>query len=203
MEIDKIIEVNENIKIKIVIKKAYCGYFSSYEMAEFKSGELDRIISFNQWDDYGFQAFCINSNLDEMNRIDFIIRKDNPLYNSINKFLDKEDLIIIDDDDTREINKKTFQFLKNGEEIIVSFCNELGKNEIEKFNIFVKNILTDYRSKIDDGNFDTKDRLYRLFENLREEFCPETLEEYPITSDEIIMKRTYTKKLTPNNSKLV
>jgi len=201
MEIDKIIEINENIKIKVVIKKAYCGYFSSYEMAKFKSGELDIIISFNQWDDYGFQAFCFDCNLDEINRIDFNIEKSNPIFNSINKFLDREDLIIIDDDDTREINKKTLQFLRNDEKIIISFCNELGKNEIEKFNIFVKNILTDYRSKIDDGNFDTKDRLYRLFENLREEFCPETLEEYPVKSDQIIMERTYSKNLIPNNRK--
>lgn len=203
MKIDKIIEVNENIKIKIVITKAYCGYFSSYEMAEFKSGELDRAISFNKWDDYGFQAVCLNSNLDEINKIDFIIRKDNPLYSSINKFLGKEDLIIIDDDDTREINKKTIQFLRSDNEIIVSFSNALGKNKFKKCNIFVKNILPDYRSKIDEGNFDTKDRLYKLFENFREEFCPETLEENPIKSDEIIMKRTYTKKLIPNNRKLV
>ena len=196
------IEVDQNTKIQVIIKKAaYCGYFSSYEMAKFKNGEIEKILSFNQWDDYGFRAFIFNDNLKEINRIDFNIEKSNPLYNSINRFLGKEDLIIIDDDDTREINKKTLQFLRSNDEIIVTFSNELYKNEIEKFNIFVKNILIDYRSKIDDGNFDTKDRLYRLFENLREELCPETLNEYPIKSDEVIMKRTYTKNLLPNNRK--
>lgn len=201
MEIDKIIEVNENIKINVVIKKAYCGYFSSYEMAEFKNGEIEKIISFNQWDDYGIQAYCFNIDLDKINSIDFNIQINNPFYNVINKFLGSEQLIIIDDDDTREINKKTLIFSRDNENIIVKFSNELYRNEIEKFNIFVKNILTDYRSKIDDGNFDTKDRLYRLFENLREQFCPETLEEYPIKGEEITMKRTYTKKLIPNNKK--
>lgn len=199
MEIDKIIEVNENIKIRVIIKKAYCGYFSSYEMAEFKNGELKKIISFHQWDDYGFEAFCFGSDLEDINSVNFNIKRNNPFYDPINKFLDSEQLIIIDDDATREINKKTLSFLRNGDEFIITFSNKRRKNEIEKFNIFVKNILTDYRSKIDDGNFDTKDRLYRLFENFREKFCPETLEKYPIKSEEIIMKRTYTKKLIPNN----
>jgi|GEM_PF-7097205 len=201
MGIDKIIEVDANIKIWVVIEKANIGYSSSYEMAEFRDGELDRTISFIQCDDYKFQTFCLSSNIDEINRIDFNIEKDNPFYNSINKFLDKEDSIIIDDDGTREINKKTLQFLRSGEIIIISFFNELGKNETGKFNIFVKSILTDLRSKIDDGNLDTKDRLCRLFESFRAEFCPETLEEYPIKSDELIMQRTYTMKLRPNNGK--
>ncbi|MDD3453001.1 MAG: hypothetical protein PHN42_01820 [Bacilli bacterium] len=201
MEIDKIIEINENIKIRIIIKKSYCGYFSSYEMAEFKDKELERTVSFNQWDDYGFNAFCLNCDMNIINKVDFKIDKNNLFYTPLKKFLGNEELIIIDDDDTREINKKTLQFLQAKDVIIISFDNQLGKNEMEKFNIFVKNILTDYRSKIDDGNFDTKDRLYKLFEDLREVFCPETLKDYPLKSDEIIMRRTHTKKLIPNNKK--
>ena len=201
MEVDKMLEVGKNLKIRISIKEVNNIYSSSYEIAEFKNGEIDKIISFNEWDDYGFEAMCFNSDIDKINNIDFIIKKDNPLYHSLNKFLDTENLIIIDDDTTREINKKAMLFIRNGEEIIVRFSNELGQNELEKFNIFVKNILTDYRSKIDDGEFDTKDRLYRLFENLREDLCPETLEECPVKSDEITMKLTHTKNLKPNNGK--
>lgn len=195
------IEVNENIKIKIFISKAYSGYFSSYKIIEFKNCQPYGMIAFNQWDDYSFQAYLFDSNFDDINSINFIIKKDNPFYNSLNKFLNKDDLIIIDDDDTSEINKKLLQISRSQEEIIVSFSNELGKNEYEKFNVFVKNIATDYRSKIDSGDFDTKDRLYRLFENFREDFCPETLEEYPIKSEQIIMERTYSKNLIPNNIK--
>lgn len=48
--------------------------------------------------------------------------------------------------------------------IYVIFENTLEEADtLEKFNIFIKNIFTDYRSKIDEQGLDTKLRLLQFF----------------------------------------
>ena len=104
------------------------------------------------------------------------------LYFCLNRLLGSDKSFIIDDDDTREIMEKYMVIKKDNNIIKVFIINtKIIGYDIGKFNVFIKNIGPDPRSKIDD--YKTK---IRIIEFLRD--CERTLlEEYhQITMDEYI-----------------
>ncbi|MCI8778594.1 MAG: hypothetical protein HFI87_05540 [Bacilli bacterium] len=80
------------------------------------------------------------------------------------------------------------RFYKTDDIIILEFINKLDNYndsiKHNKFNVFIKNIGLDCRSKIDCQNKDTKKRLWNFFEesiqNITEEYHQITIEEYDL-----------------------
>lgn len=78
---------------------------------------------------------------------------------------------IIDDDHTNGVNIKTMKIYRNGSGINIYFKNNEEKPEImEKFYIFIKNIMEDGRSKMITRDDNMKKRLIDFFDGVREEF---------------------------------
>lgn len=144
----------------------------------FENGELTKTIAFNIWDDFSFQGWICEDN--ELKKLDFCFDKCDPLYIHLERLLDQDDELIIDDDDTYEDMKKIMRIYKTQNNITISFENKLDRLDIiGKFHIFIKNIVTDYRSKIDCNGQNTKIRLIKFFRGIQNEFFSENLEDVP------------------------
>ena len=164
-------------------------------------------ISFHRGWDYSFNSYYTAYGYSELENIkceSHIIDKTNPLYIPLLHLLNGEDELIIDDDETREINQKYMRINFDGENVIVEFINNLDMDyiPIEKFNIFIKNICADVRSKIDCADKDTKERLFFFFSELADKFQEEdthqmTIEEYLLDNDLLTLEDTkvFVKKL--------
>ena len=113
----------------------------------------------------------------------YVFENSNPLYIPLFHLLKGEEELIIDDDETDEINKKYMRiYLAEDSSIKIDFINDLEKDDLlDKFSVFVKNIGSDYRSKVDYCNMDTKERLFFFFEEVydlfEEEYHQVTIEE--------------------------
>ena len=87
--------------------------------------------------------------------------------------------------------------------VIIDFINNLDNNctHYEKFNVFIKNVCADVRSKIDCADKDTKERLFFFFREVSEMFIEEehqmTIEEYLLDNDLLTLEDTkvFVKKL--------
>ena len=151
-----------------------------------------KTFSMTIWDDMSFCAW--SENMEETDKIEFEFDINDPLYFCLNRLLGSDKSFIIDDDDTREIMKKYMVIKKDNNIIKVFIINtKIVGYDIQKFNVFIKNIGPDPRSKIDD--YKTK---IRIIEFLRD--CERTLlEEYhQITMDEYIEtmnQKRYFKKI--------
>jgi len=151
----------------------------------FENGELKKTIGFNIWDDFAFEAWSIDDQ--ELRELHFHFDKSDPLYIHLEKLLGQDYELIIDDDDTYEDMKKIMKICKEENSIIVSFENRLEKLDvISKFHVFIKNIMTDYRSKIDCNGLDTKDRLIKFFRGIQSDFLDSNLE---INSNDKVYKK--------------
>jgi hypothetical protein len=183
-------ELNKEIKIsdkKIIRYEIRSGYvpIQTVTYANLENGI--KTISFSRWDDYCFRSYheMDFKDYDNSKREEHVFEKDNPLYIPLLHLLDGEDELIIDDDETSEMNKKYMRICKEEEKIIVVFINELGKDtDLEKFNIFIKNIDFDLRSKIDCLRKDTKDRLYFFFQEVHEKMIED---DHQISMDEYLL----------------
>lgn len=126
-------------------------------------------IQFTKRDDYNIRAYhgVTFSDYIKSPSETIIFNKSNPLYIPLLHLLNGEDELIIEDDDTLEYNEKYLRIYKEEENIITKFIyNRYDNTDIERFNIFIKNINFDLRSKIDCSKKDTKDRLYFFFDEL-------------------------------------
>lgn len=133
----------------------------------FLNGELVKTIRLSMWDDFGFEAW-MDSDYDDIDKISFNFELNDPLYPYLDNLLGEDKELVIDDDNTREEYKKVMIISKEEHEIIITFENKLEKNKIlEKYNIFIKNIMNDIRSKIDCRGEDTKIRLINFFDEVR------------------------------------
>lgn len=163
------------------------------------------ILTFHRGWDYSFNSYCTKNNeLENIKCESHIIDKTNPLYIPLLHLLNGENELIIDDDDTREINQKYMKVYFDGKNVYVEFINNLDRenNDLEKFNIFIKNIGADVRSKIDCADKDTKERLFFFFCELADKFYEEdthqmTIEEYLLDNDLLTLEDTkvFVKKL--------
>lgn len=178
LENDDIIIVNIDSSLiycdKVTISKGY-----------FKNGNLEKTISFCIWDDFSFEAWCCED--ESLKHLAFDFEESDPLYSHLERLLGRDDELIIDDDDTHEELKKIMRIYKVGNRINISFENNLEKLDIiGKFHIFIKNIMNDYRSKIDCNGENTKIRLINFFRRIQNEFFDTKLE---ILTEEKVKKK--------------
>lgn len=112
-------------------------------------------------DDYGFYGYS-EDNVDE---IYFVYEEDHPLYNPFLNLLGKDDKFRILNDYKREEYDDLcyIDITKVGSSIELKFVNKIekDKNDIDKFNFIVINILDDSRSKT--WRTDSKDRIHKFF----------------------------------------
>jgi len=144
---------------------------------------LEKSYTLSKWDDYGFNAFSY----EDKNELSFDFDINHPLYFPLLHLLNEDELLIIDDDGTAELNKKYLEVKKINDIIQITFVNKLDLEsdmDFEKYNVFIKNILYDGRSKIDQQYKDTKERLIKFFDEcinvLTEEYHQVTFEEYMV-----------------------
>lgn len=144
----------------------------------------DKLVSYSllQSDDYIFSALTDDEDAKELT---FKYDINHPLYFPFIHFLNGKESIKIEDDDTMEYEKKYLEICNENNVIYLRFLNKLDNQEkydMDKFTIFIKNILFDLRSKIDNNGEDTKERLSNLFNEVEqkanEKYHQMTIEEY-------------------------
>ena len=151
----------------------------------FKDGDLDKTICFSMWDDFAFEAWCDED--EGFRNLNFCFEKTDPLYSHLEKLLGQDNELVIDDDDTRQDMKKIMRIYKTENDITISFENKLEILDITgKFHIFIKNIVTDYRSKIDCKGENTKIRLINFFRSIQNEIFNTNLQ---MISDNKVYKK--------------
>lgn len=162
----KIIELDSENKIRII----YEGDIFLIQKGSIDANGNVKTIEFTKQSDYNFNGFTF---LDD-NKIEFEFEKNDPLYNHLNKLLREDNQLIIDDDLTREENKKIMTIYKQEDKIVISIENNLDKASfLDKFNICIINVAYDQRSKIDQQNLDTKERLNEFFNDIYINFFEE------------------------------
>lgn len=185
---EKEIKLLDKNTINIDISEAYSGTGTRITKRYFKDGEYVKDFCLAMWDDYGFDAWVDDiETLQKATSLYYLIPSYDPLYLCFLEFLGNLNEIIIDSDDVNELNKKTLTIRKKENDVIELIFENLLENisACDKFNIFIKNVGFDLRSKIDCFNLDTKERLYKFFENARatllEEYHQVTIDEYLLT----------------------
>lgn len=159
---------NKESQINISIYPGYATDTITIEKGYFKDNKLEKIIYFSIWDDICFNAWINNlESIDDLTELEFEITIEDQIYFALNRLLGIEDEFYIDDDHTLE-HLKNYMLIKRGDnKIIILFHDEKKeKLESERFNVFIKNIFPDGRSKIDD--FNIKYRIGKFFEEAKE-----------------------------------
>ena len=160
MELSKRISKNRILQLAINRDYTRIGEIIEVGNTDFMSYDLC------QSDDYGFYAMGTEDF--EGERLIFSIDKNNPLYIPFLNLLNEDKSLIIDDDSTRELKQKYLEIVNEGDYISLSFINkDEDASCIDKFDVFIKNIAYDLRSKIDSQRLDTKSRLIRFFNEVR------------------------------------
>lgn len=151
-----IIRLDDN-ESGIIIEKGY-----------FKNGELSKILTMSMTNDFGFEAFIFLD--EETDSVEFSIPQNDPLYKHLSTLLGQEDSLVIDDDMTTEEKQKYMEIKRQGQEILVGFCNRFkNASTTDKFIITIINIMEDGRSKIFGKGLDIKSRLVTFFYGARSE----------------------------------
>ncbi len=168
-ELERRINISENRILIYDISKGYAK--PTYTVAEgfLENGDLKRTYSLSQWDDYGFSGWTVED--DNVNKLSFEFDMSHPLYLPLFHLLNYDDELIIDDDGTREDNKRYLSIYRKGKKIYVEFIDNVSDCTMdysERFYVFIKNIIYDGRSKIDQANKDTKNRLIIFFNEVNE-----------------------------------
>ena len=181
---EKKIKISDN---RILSYNTEDGYVLTNSIREdfFKNGKFEKYYVLSRWDDYEFNAY---SAYDNTTRLFYEFDVEHPLYFPFLHLLNNDLELIIDDDNTHELEKKYMKLYKKDDKIVLEFRNKLRDNEksikYNRFNIFIKNIGPDCRSKIDCQYKDTKERIWNFFEetiqNITEEYHQFTIEEYEI-----------------------
>ena len=167
-------------------------------------------IKFCRWDDYSFESwYGIDYEKYKSLKNEFhTFEKDHLLYIPLLHLLNGEEELIIDDDETRELNKKYMKIFFSSDYIGIDFIYNFDEDPVisDKFSVFVKNIGFDLRSKIDCVEKDTKERLYfffgEVFNLFDEEYHQMTIEEYLLGLDnlDINESKKYVKKFEKTNT---
>lgn len=160
--LEKEITIDENRILKYTVTTGYVK--PTYYIIEgfLENGELKKTYSLSQTDDYHFTGWLDDDK--GINALSFEFDKNHPLYFPLLNLLNNDNELIIDDDDTREYNLNYLSINKRNDKIYINFIdNKNDDYSIDKFKVFIKNILTDGRSKIDQQYKDTKIRLNDFF----------------------------------------
>ena len=94
----------------------------------------------------------------------FSIDANNHMFFAFNRLINEKETLIINDDDTFDEKKKYLEIKREENNIKIIFHNNIS-NSYDKFNIFIKNIFNDGRSKM---SSDVKSKLCKLFFELEE-----------------------------------
>ena len=202
-QIEKRIQIDDN---RVLIFNVTEGYAKpTYTIMEgfLENGDLVKTYSLSQWDDYGLNGWINND--EDTNKVSFAFDINHPLFLPLFHLLDYDEELIIDDDDSKEDNKKYLLVRRKEDKIYLDFIDELEDDFYtgERFHVFIKNILFDGRSKIDQAQKDTKERLLTFFNEASHEILDDfhqiSIEEYFLMnrpSEEISqMKRVFKRKL--------
>ncbi len=162
-DLEKRFQINDN---RILIYSISNGSMvPTYTIREgfLENGEVVKTYTLSRWDDYGFNGWIDND--EDIQKLSFEFDLNHPLYLPLFHLLNYDDELLIDDDDSVEDNKKYMLIHKGNDKIYVDFINELDNDnfDINKFRVFIKNIVFDGRSKIDQEQKDTKTRLNAFF----------------------------------------
>ncbi len=157
------IDINDNRKLSYtVIQDFLCDHH--IDESFYNGQELEKSYSFHRSSDYAFNAIFFAGDDSKLKTLSFSFGVDHPLYTPLLHLIDYDGELIIDDDDTREENKKYLKIYKKGDIIFLDFYNLLENDRsFERFNVFIKNITIDGRSKVDHQNKDTRKRLNEFY----------------------------------------
>ena len=159
-----------------IIRYIFDGSHITIQEYILRNGKPIKNYSLSKYDDYGFNGHIFIESkdvnvLEKVNNLSFTVSVSHPLYIPLLNLLNGDDELIIDDDYTKDLNKKYMLIKRKKDKIYLSFVNNLEKDELlYKFFVFIKNIMFDSRSKIDYMNKDTKDRLYLFFKEIDDIF---------------------------------
>ena len=147
--------------------------------------------------DYTFTSFYSSDKYNDLKINNYVIDKANPLYIPLMHLLRGENELIIDDDETQELNQNYMRIYFDGKNVNIEFINNLEEEFLpaEKFHVFIKNICADVRSKVDCFDKDTKERLSLFFNEITDKFLEEdvhqmTIEEYLLDNDLLTLDDT-------------
>ena len=150
-----------------------------------KDGIVEKNCTFCQEDNYYFNVILLKNIKD--NKITFEYDINHPLYLAFFHLLKDDSTLRIEDDGTKEYDKKYLEISKNNDSINLTFVNNLENDKAwSKFNVFVKNTDYDLKSKIDRDELDTKERLKTFFNEVKEDL---QLDYHQITMDEYVLKK--------------
>ena len=156
---EKVVKVNDNRILRYNISNGFVPIDAIREDF-FKDGKLIKNYKLCRWDDYGFTGW-IKMDYDKYIKNDSLTYEfniDHPMFFPLLHLLQNNEYLVIDDDETQELDKKYMIFNKDNNKIKLTFINTLE----------------------DDKTF--KERLYYFFkevlERINEEYHQITLEEY-------------------------
>lgn len=158
----KEININDNRILRHTLIED--NYLGTYVISEgfLNNKKFLKSYTLSMSDDYLFSAFT-DEDIYTIDKISFEFNDNHPLYIPLLHLLNNDDELIIDDDATRELNKNYIRVHKDDNTIYFDFISEIDEDDMNRFNIHIKNIVKDLRSKIDNFNLDTKDRLNTFF----------------------------------------
>lgn len=146
------------------------GYYPMVQVIK-SFDKKKKMIIFSMWDDLSFEGIIIESKvMSESKEFEVEIDIQDPLYLHFDKLLGSDEEIVIDDDHTLGYNIKTLKISRGIKGIKITFKNNEEKTEKRlSFNVFIKNIMIDGRSKLF-GRDEIKKRLVEFFNGIRESF---------------------------------
>lgn len=197
----KKITINENQSMQYDISS---GLIPIHTITSNDTNDFTKTIMFSKWSDYSFKSwYRINyEDNEKINKQTHIFNSNHPLYISLLHLLNGKEELIIDDDETDELNKKYIKIYRDKNDVIIDFINNKDKIQVfDKFSVFIKNTEYDLRSKTDCLKEDTKERLYFFFEEVynlfKESYHQITTEEYLLNKNELTTEecKKYVRKI--------
>lgn len=168
MDLDK-----QKINFKITENESLTNI--NISLGYFNDNDLEKIFELSMSDDFNFFGMSF---VEDKEQLEFNINVNNLMFFAFNRLINEKETLIIDDDATFNENKKYLEIKKEEKNIKIIFHNTIS-NSYDKFNVFIKNIFNDSRSKM---HSDIKAKLCRLFYELEEILTNEnhqyTLDEY-------------------------
>lgn len=156
----------------IIINSNLEGYDNSFTINKgyMENGEVKKVIIFKKSYNFLIDGWMVSN--DETNILTYEFEESDPLYDYLNNLIGKQGIFILDDDLTREENKKFVSIKKENNKIVLSIVNNLNNNHsIDKFNVRVINTFkNDGISKIDYNQSDVRERLNKFFNDMQNDF---------------------------------
>lgn len=156
----------------ILINSDLEGYDSTFTINKgyMENGEVKKVITFKRSCDFLIDGWMASN--DETNILTYDFEEGDPLYDYLNNLIGVQGVLILDDDLTREENKKFVSIKKENKKIVLSILNNLNNNHsIDKFNVCLINTFqNDGRSKIDHNESDVREGLNKFFNDIQNDF---------------------------------